>query len=159
MALVSLNDLQGWAGTVANPKIKATDIPPGLIDAGEGHVLSAVRDKFDVSTWTDESDTPGFIRTIISMWVVGWHYNSVYNEDSSITGGRETFGDKLINYADALITGLIDGTYELDSDTDAVLTTSQPSFWPTDTATTVAENSGQDADGAAVRHFSSGMVF
>ncbi len=96
-------------------------------------VLSRLAQVFDTSGWTNSSNTPMLVKTIISGITAGRRYNKVYSE-------TEDAGNRYANKIEAIMTDMlgqvIAGTLTLiDVETGnppAQVTANNPIFWPND---------------------------
>jgi hypothetical protein len=153
MAYLTQDSVQGWFQGLRGD---VDDLDPALESLAVEYVLGALRERYDVSGWTDDLDTPTLVLSAMALFYAGTWYNAHYHEQSDDLSG---YGAWLLGMADKILMGLNAGDLDLDSDVDPVISTGQPTYWPTDAATTIADEEGMWADGAAVRHFATGMYF
>jgi len=93
-------------------------------------VLSKLTTRFDISDWTDTTDTPDLVRQIIAMLVASFRYNSIYSETED---AGNPYADKLKDMADNLIMGILDGSIDLiDEPLQGPGVTGTLEFFPTD---------------------------
>lgn len=126
MAYIVLAEPQTWAEA---SKLTMTALDEGLTDTIATEVLARLAGIFDTSPWVDTTTTPKLVRKIIAMKYVGWYINRTYSSDE----GMSLYAWRILQMADNLISGLIDGSIILVDDTNpanALSGTAQ--FYPTD---------------------------
>lgn len=147
-------EVQQW---VQNSRLTITGVDPTLESSAFSRVASALSLRYDTTTWLDDETTPSLVRSIISMLMGAWIINRAAGEASNET---DSYGLHLESSALTLLGGLTDGSITLDDAPGAASSaTGSPAFWPTDLATTIALDEGNDAEGAAGRMFSIGQAF
>lgn len=125
-----------------------------LEDQISTQVLSRLDSRFDVSTWTDNSNTPALVRTIIAMLFVAWYYDQVYSDDEE----ANAYAALLRQYAEANIEAILNGSQvlvEVDPDTTADL--GLPAFFPNDLSSSQEPTTENPSDGGP--SFLMGQVF
>jgi|SRR6185503_19134541 len=151
MPRITTADAQGWG---ERTKLKLSTLDTDLLDQIESEILARINSVYDTSLWTDESNTPRLIRTIISKMYVSWIYNRQYSENQSETN---EYAKLLIDNAEMLITGILDGTIEI-VDPGVIPTTAQvASFYPNDVSSAQLPTAEDPSLGPA--KFSMGKVF
>ena len=127
MALhITVPEANAWADKV---KLNIGFLDSELENTQATQVLSRVSQAYNVSSWVDTTSTPSLIRKIIAMLYVGWFFQLTYSEDDSTS----SYGLLLINQAENLINGIVDGSITLvDAVAGTDLGLSQPAFYPTD---------------------------
>jgi hypothetical protein len=151
---IDLQDVQQWL-EVSKHQVTAVDAAQEA--TAFDIVVGALSARYDVDVWVDATTTPRMVKTVVSMLIAGWTYNRSYAEQ--IASGIDSYGDRLVSSAMSLLGGLADGTTDIIGEDETDANISGPVFWPTDLATTIAEDEGDDADGAAPRKFSMGRTF
>jgi hypothetical protein len=120
---ITVGEAQAWAeGT----KLTITSLDTNLEQHISEEVIRRLDSAFDVTLWVDATGTPKLIRTIISKLYIAWLYDRQYSED--IEQGNN-YADRLKQNAEALMTGLLDGTIVLPGVPDVA---GSPVFYPTD---------------------------
>ena len=126
MANITVREAKAWADKF---KLDLTALDSDLEESVASQVLARLSPAYDTSIWTNESNTPTLVRSIISMVYMAWYYQRTYSEDTDIS----TYGILLLERADALIENIISGKTAL---VDAVpiggATAGTASFYPTD---------------------------
>jgi hypothetical protein len=153
-AHVSIAEVQQWLEVT---KARVTQLDLELEGTATELVLSQLRSTYAVEAWVDEGTTPKLVRSVISLLYAGWFYDRTYSEDTP--DSATSYGSKLESAAMALLGSLVAGSTLLDETTVPRDNTSFPVFWPTDAATLIASQEGDDAEGAAPRAFTMGKVF
>lgn len=129
MARITIAEAQGWAEPF---KLNITSLDTNLLDQIEGEVLARLSPIFDTSTWTNDTNTPLTVRTIIAKMYVSWLYDRFYSENQD---DLNDYAQRLQQNAETMIKGIIEGTEEVIDDDGSTVdptTPRQPSFYPTD---------------------------
>lgn len=149
MALVSSADVQAWL----EPTKLRLDSDDDLVEEihASAIVMAQLSTRFDTSAWVDSTTTPQLVRTIISMLVAAYRYNSLYSE--TINEERETYGDKLEEKAMLLLQQVVDGQLIIEEALDGPAVTGTLEFYPTDASTLI------DDEEDAGRKFTMGQRF
>lgn len=148
-AHISVAEAQAWAeGTKLTIASLDTELEAHLATEVIIQLQSA---GIDTTTWTNDTNTPKLVRTIISKLYVAWLYDRQYSED--IEAGSN-YADRLKENANLLLTGLIAGTIELDP---TAASGGQAVFYPTDASSAQEATSDDLSLGPAA--FSMGMRF
>lgn len=150
---VDVTEVQQW---IQDDRLQITNVDPVLESSAFSRTASALALRYDTAAWTDTTNTPDLIRTVISMLMAAWIINRSHGE---VTGDVDSYGVHLESSAYDLLGGLADGSILAEDIVTSTYSTGQPAFWPTDMATTVADEEGWDADGAAPLMFTTGKVF
>lgn len=150
MARITPQMAQAWFdGT----KLVVESLDTPLLDLVETEVLGRIGAAFDTSTWVDVSTTPKLVRVTISKLYAAWFYNRQYSEE---VGEQNVYAAKLEANAELLITGLIDGTIDLE-EVPSGDPSGQPGFYPTDESSAMEATADDRSLGPEV--FSMGKVF
>jgi hypothetical protein len=80
-----------------------------------------------VDTWTDDTDTPSIIRSIIAMYYAAWTYDMTYADDDQ---GDNRFAARLRRAADLALQGIVEGQVIVEGVTIPAMV--GPSFFPND---------------------------
>lgn len=134
MAFISLQEAQQW---FKGDRLVFTAVQVELEATAMEIVTSAVRVRYDVSTWVDGASTPGLIRKIVSLLHGAWYFNSVAGESLQMEYGK-TYGDKLESLAMLLLAGIAGGSTPLD-DLEPTISATEIAFYPTDDSTTAGD--------------------
>lgn len=149
-----LAQAQGWLN-LTKYNVLPSQLDAGQVQHGVDVILTALSARYDTSTWTDNSNTPGMIIRMISMLAASYTLRKAISEDD----GDAFYCDWLEGRVQALIDGLVDGSLDIpDVDPDPVGTGGPVGFYPTDASTKLWEEEG-DVEGASARHFTSQMLF
>jgi len=129
MARVTVAEVQGW---LDGAKITITTLDTELIANLETETLSRLASVYDVSGWTDDTNTPKLIRTIISKYYSSWLIDRFYSENQD---GGSDYAKRLCDNADMVMTGIIEGQITVtDGSGDPIPpdTSRSATFYPTD---------------------------
>lgn len=152
MAVIELSDVQAW---LEQTKFTITTVDAELELSARTLAFSTVAVHYDTSAWTDETDTPELIKSIIAMLVAAWQYDRQYAEED-IEGS--SYSQRLEERAMMILNGIADGTLSLGTGPDDSVDVTSPAFWPTDASTLLADDDPEDPD-ASPRAYTMGMVF
>lgn len=133
MSRIEKQDVQPW---VEKSKVTIEALDSGLLAQLEARVIGRLDVSFDTSSWTDETNTPVLVKSIIAMTYASWHYNRAYSEDQEALNDYALW---LLGQANDLMTGLLDGSIVIDG--VAAPTTGYPSFYPNDESSALAPTS------------------
>lgn len=149
MARIGPLDAKAWAEPT---KLLITELDGDLVSQIEEEVILRIAVAYDVSGWTNESNTPKIVKVAIAKLYVAVLWERQYSEN--IVEGAPDYATRLRANAEMIITGLMDGTIEIPGlDT----TSGQPSFYPTDTSSAMEPTFEDPSLGPA--RFSMGMPF
>jgi hypothetical protein len=143
MANISTADAQAWAELT---KLTVSTLDADLETQIATQVLSRIAQAYDVSGWTNSTNTPKLVKNIIAMMYVSWLYSKTYSEDE--TGSNE-YAIRLLAYAETLILGIISGANDLDETPEQVGPTTTPSYYPTDASSALEPTSDDPSLGPA----------
>lgn len=132
---ITTDDLQAWLSEDRH-RLNIIADPEEEVGIASG-VLSKLATRFDVSTWIDSSSTPLLVRTIISLLVASARLRKVYADQ----GDESNYADKLEEWANDYIMGLVEGTILLLDAAESLAEQSDllgPSFLPDDSTLPVA---------------------
>jgi hypothetical protein len=127
MAAVTLPEVQAWLETT---KMQLDAFDPELEATARTMVFGKVGATYDTTGWTDETDTPKLVRSIIAMYVAAWTYNRQYSEEDPDGSG---YAKWLIGMADQALEGVASGNVNLPEVPAGAEPVSAPSFYPDDT--------------------------
>lgn len=152
MARILLADAQAWAeGT----KLPFSSLDTNLLDQVEAQVFTKLEscgiDKDTLATWTDDTNTPEFIKSIIAMLYVAWYYDRQYSEEQ--TEGND-YAALLREHAKMLLQGICEGTIEIP---DVPSTAGKPAFFPTDVSSASKPTELEPELGGPYFHMSRGF--
>lgn len=120
--LITVAEAQAWGEPT---KITLDSLDSPLLEQIQTAVLGRLSSAHDTSSWISPATTPQLVRSVIAMLYMSWYYHRAYSEDE----GDNQYAERLASNAQALITGLVEGTLDLPGvTTDA----GQPSFYPND---------------------------
>lgn len=91
-------------------------------------IFSRLLGSFDTTTWVNFASTPQIVRTVIAMYYVAWIYDRAYSDN----GEASDYAERLRQYADLTVAGILGGGIELVEFPDANAGMSSPSFYPND---------------------------
>jgi len=153
MSRITVQDAKGWVRT---SKFTIGDLETELLEQIEEEVLSRLASAYAVSTWIDASTTPRLVRVIIAKMYVAYTYQKAYSEDED---SMPAYARSLLNNANDLMTGILDGTITLsDGAASALDAERDPAFYPNDLSSSLCPGDfGDDSLGDA--KFSMGRVF
>jgi hypothetical protein len=151
VTLITLANATAW---VDNTKVT---LGPGLeselLDQIEADVLARIGRAYNTSAWVTPLTTPTLVRKAIAMVYVANLYQRTYSEDA----GLSEYALYLLAQAQMLIEGITGLTIDLPLDPDQLLSTSSPSFYPTDLST--ASTATDDDRSLGAEKFSMGLIF
>lgn len=105
--LISLGDANAHLPT---DKWELEELDADLVSQLEQHVLIKLADSYDVSSWTDVSNTPLLVRSLIGMYVAGHAYNRQFADEAADAG---SYGSWLLSRADNVLVSLYEGIVSL----------------------------------------------
>jgi hypothetical protein len=149
MALhITVAQAQAWAeGT----KLTVSSIDPNLEAHMATEVISRLSSLTSTTGWTDSTNTPLLVQTIISKMYMAWLYDRQYSEDVTT---EPSYADRLRANAEMLMQGLLAGSIELPGIVDVA---GSPAFYPTDASSALSPTLDDPSLGPAA--FSMGKMF
>jgi len=128
MALITTDDVQAWLST-DRLQLEVTDelAEEPTVSAEVLSRVSAIG--HDVSGWTTPSTTPTTIKNIVSLRVAAYRILKKYADQDE----ESAYAVRLLNWAEDMLNGVLDGTVVITGDPLASNTTI-PTFYPTDTS-------------------------
>lgn len=127
MPRIILADAQAWA---EKTKLPFSSLDIDLLGQVEEQTIIKLQscgiETTTIATWTNSTNTPLFVKSIIAMLYVAWIYDRQYSEEQS--GGND-YAAMLREHAKMLLQGICDGTIELPG---VPSTAGEPAFFPTD---------------------------
>lgn len=88
-----------------------------LEETGRDIVHGRIAATYDTTLWVDPASTPTLVTNIVGMMVAGWVYDRQFSEEAA-TG--DSYGQRRLLEAYALLEAVVDGTYVLDDVTPVV---------------------------------------
>jgi hypothetical protein len=128
-------------------KCRLPSLEPVLEADQANYVLGRLFSTFQtlVPTWTDQTNTPELVRSVIAMRYAGWFYDRQYSEVISEDRAK-SYGALLREQAETLLNGIISGSIEL-SEVPSGSADESSVFYPTDvSSTTQARLDNTDGD-------------
>lgn len=132
MARVTAAEVQGW---LDGAKITISTLDTELIANIEEETLARLNAIYDVSVWTNNSNTPKIIRTVISKYYASWLIDRFYSENS--IENTSVYAKRLCDNADMVMTGIIEGQITVSDSGGTTVVPDVPrtaSFFPTDSS-------------------------
>jgi hypothetical protein len=129
MARISVAEVQGW---LDGAKITISTLDADLLANLEAETLSRLASVYNTSGWTDSTNTPKIIRTVISKYYASWLIDRFYSEN---TPNLSEYAKRLCDNADMVMNGIIEGQIVVQDGTGSTVvpeTSRGPSFYPTD---------------------------
>lgn len=124
---IVLADGQAWAEST---KLPFSSLDTNLLNQVETQVITKLTscgvDTDIIATWTNPTNTPEIVKSIIAMSYVAWYYDRQYSEEQ--TEGND-YAALLREHAKMLLQGICDGTIEIP---DVPSLAGKPAFFPTD---------------------------
>jgi hypothetical protein len=137
---ITLAEANAW---LESTKLTLSTLDAPLLDQVSTRVLGALAGAFDTTGWTNESNTPQLVRSIIAMHYVAWVYSRAYSDDSN---EDNDYSALLRRQADISIAGLVQGSITLpEVPVDVV---GQPAFFPNDLSSSQQPTTENPSDGA-----------
>lgn len=129
MAHVTVDEVQSWLDEAKLP-LASNDPLPEEVNAAAG-VLGRLANVYDVTGWTNNTNTPQLVRVIISALTAAYRYNKIYSEEED-SGNR--YASKLEGRSLELLAMIVNGDIIL---TDvpgggSTITSFDPLFLPKD---------------------------
>lgn len=149
--LITLQQAQAWLEAT---KLTIASLDANLLTHTQNEVLARLASSYDVSGWIDTATTPALVQTIIAKYYAAFYYDRAYSED--IGTNENTWAQRLINNAELLIGGIIDGSIQLLEVTNS--TAGEPSFYPNDASSSQDAGVGDDWSLGDAK-FSMGTIF
>jgi hypothetical protein len=149
MARITLAQAQGWA-ELTKLELPALDL--ALLNQLESEILARLGSAVAISTWIDDTTTPELVQTIIAKTYVSWAYNRQYSENQSESND---YANLLLQNAEMLITGIVEGTIEIPNVPG--IGSGTPAFYPNDASSAMEPTADDMSLGPA--KFSMGKVF
>jgi hypothetical protein len=141
---------------VETAKIPLATLDADLLDQMETEVLIRLNSKYDISVWTDETNTPSIVQVIIAKKYASFHIDRAYSENQDV--GND-YAAKLDSNAEMLIQGLINGSFEIEPP-DSPDNPNNASFYPTDASSAqTPTNDSIETMSFGGPHFGLGRVF
>jgi len=119
-------------------------------------ILATLEQRYDTSTWTNSTNTPGMVLRMIAMLVASFTLRKAISEDDGEAVYPGWLEDRVYHLLEGLVTGALD-LPGVDPDPNAPAAASIK-FFPTDEATQLWKDDPH-AEGGAARWFTSQMVF
>lgn len=149
MPRIEASDAKGWGEPT---KLDLSTLDLFLLSQVETEVIGRLTGVFDVSTWTDYTNTPDLVKVIIAKTYVAWVYDRQYSENQD--EGND-YAAMLRANAEMLIIGLLNGTIELPP--GVAPSGGKPSFYPNDASSALTPTPDDLSLGPA--KFSMGKAF
>lgn len=150
MARITPADAQGWGELT---KLDLSNLDASLLNQIEAEILGRLSSAYDVTGWLNETNTPDLVKVIIAKTYVAWFYDRQYSENQN--QGND-YAVLLRANAEALMTGLIDGTIDIPG-IPQVGSGLGASFYPNDASSAMDPTLDDQSLGPA--KFSMGKVF
>lgn len=125
MTIISAEEARAWGDHV---KLDLASLDTELEASVASQVLARVANVYDVSSWLTPETTPSLVRKITAMMYTGWYINRTYSEEEP----NSDYALMLIGQAERLLDGIVDGSLDLPEVEAPMLSTGQPSGYPTD---------------------------
>ncbi|SRR5712691_2817715 len=149
MPRISIDDVKAW---VEDSKLRPQALDLDHLSQLEEEILARIGGIYDTTVWLDKSTTPRLIQVIIAKTYTSWLYNKFYSENQGISN---SYARMILNNAETLIAGILDGTIEVPG-----VVPSNPvgaSFYPNDLSSVMTPTFDDPSLGPA--KFSLGKVF
>lgn len=148
---ITVNEVTAWFESTKLPSFTDfTGRDLELLNHLEEEVLQRIQSAHDTTGWTNNTNTPKIVRTVIAKMFASWFYERQYSED----GETNTYSKRLQDNANTLIDGILDGTIPID---DTPATIGQPIFYPNDASSALEPT--KDDSSLGPNKFSMGQVF
>lgn len=135
MARVTQREVQSWLELT---KLNIAALNTDLLSQLEEEVLVQLSPVYNVTLWTNETNTPKIVRTIIAKIYASWYIDKIYSENQD--EGND-YSARLMANANMLIAGLVAGLIEIPG--EPIPNPGTPGFYPTD-ASSALEPTEQD---------------
>jgi hypothetical protein len=149
MAVITLQEANAWCEPT---KSAIPDLDQTHVAQVASAVFARLTSQYDTSLWTDATNTPAVVKTIIAMFYVSWHYDKAFSADP----GHETddYAKRLRGWAETLLVKLEEGT---DIPGVDPLPTGQPAFYPNDASSALEPTAADPSLGP--NKFSMGVIW
>jgi hypothetical protein len=152
MPRVTPQEVQSWLeGTKSD---LAGSLDSDFLRQIEARVLGQIASAYPVSAWVSVGTTPELVRVCIAMKYAAWFYRRTYSEE----GETNQYATLLDTSANALITGIINGSIILPDATSAT-TVAGPSFYPSDASSALDPINFPDDRSVGPGAFSMNKIF
>lgn len=153
MSYLSVDQVQAW---LQSTKYPVPVVSETFETTASTTVLGKISQRYDTSGWTNSTNTPKLVLSIMSMLVAAYEMRKYASEEDGLTSHAEWLEERAMTMCADIVDGCID-LAEADPSTTSSLG-GGPLFWPTDDSTLFAETYPHDAN-ASPRAFSMGMYF
>ena len=156
MSYVNSAQVQSWLQINKYDILPAEGVNVEQEQMAAEYILAFLEQRYDTSTWTNNTNTPGMVLRMIAMLVAAYTLRKAISEDD----GESAYSTWLEERVRLLLEGLVSGTIDLpgvDPDPNAPAAASI-AFFPTDAATELWKDD-PTAEGGAARWFTSQVVF
>ena len=156
MSYVTPAQVQSWLNVDKWDILPAEGVNAELEHMASDIILSYLEQRYDTSTWTNGTNTPGMVLRMVAMLVAAFTLRKAISEDD----GETAYSTWLERRVQELLEGLVSGAIDLpgvDPDPNAPASASI-GFYPTDAATQIWLDD-PTAEGGAARWFTSQVVF
>lgn len=106
MSYITKEGVNAWAD---GSKLSLTVLDGELETSVASQVLARVSQAYDVSSWTDSSNTPQLIKSVMAMMYMGYYYQRVYSEDTQLNN----YGIYLIERAEKMLDNIVTGVVDI----------------------------------------------
>lgn len=154
MARVSVAEVQGW---LDGAKITISSLDTELIANIEEETLSRLASVYNITGWTNSTNTPKIIRTVISKYYSSWFIDRFYSENQD---GGSDYAKRLCDNADMVMQGIINGQIVVNDGSGVPVdpaTSRGASFYPTDASSSQTPTTTDPSLGGP--YFSLGRAF
>lgn len=127
MARVTLAEIQGWLDPF---KLTLASIDTELLANLEEETLAKISTVYDTSGWTNSTNTPKLIRTIISKYYASWLLDRFYSENQD--EGND-YAKRLCDNADSVVMSILNRTIIIP-EVPSSSTSDAASYYPNDTS-------------------------
>jgi len=145
-----------------NTKYRLGKLEDELTSFSVNYITGKVRSKYDISGWTDATNTPPLILNLMNIWYANLYLRLKSSEEDGFT----KYADFLVGLVNDQCQAIVDGDVSLEgqlTDPNSAVG-AEPEFFPTNAATTIWQedhnaDGSSGAVGAATQAFTMQMEF
>lgn len=143
MSYVSVKDIQSW---LQNTKFDVTSVDSRRETFAVNHIFGKLSQRYDTTIWTDDTDTPSVVLSLISMWMAASHLRIAASEEDGLVSYADWLDLTVTGTCDSIVSGAVDIEGIAEDSTSSLGGAAE--FLPNNSSTTLWESS-HDSDGSS----------
>lgn len=153
MSYLDVKKVQAW---LQASKYKITTVDPELETAAKDYLFGEFAQRYDTSSWTDETNTPSLVLSTMAMLVASYHLRRAVSQDDGLASYADWLEGRVSKVCESIVSGstVLPG---VTPDADSSLG-GGPLFYPTDLSTELYTTDPLNED-SSIRSFTMGMEF